>query len=330
MPEPATGSAPLGRPLLGRRVLVTGAGGQLGGYLLPALTAAGATVIGHGARPHHGVDLVVDITDRRSIEAVLRDAAPDAVVHAAAYTDVDGAERDPTLAAAVNAEGSANVAAAAKVVGAYLLALSTDFVFAGDGGAPYAESAPPHPLSVYGRTKLAGEQAVLAAAPAFAVARTAWLYGGPGKHFPRTVLSVLRDRGSMEVVDDEAGSPTWAADLAAGLVALVAARGAGVFHLANEGRATRRELAREVAIIAGFAADAVRPITTREFLRRYPLPARRPADSTLANTRAAGLGIRLRPWREAIRAYVPRLAVEFGLPPDPAPAETDEPALSRP
>jgi len=297
----------------GQRVVVTGAGGQLGGYLRQALTTAGAGVIGLDARPGHGVDRILDITDPAASAAVLGEVRPDAVIHAAAYTDVDGAERTPEPAEAVNAAGSANVAAAARRAGAYLVAVGTDFVFAGDGGAPYAEDAPPAPLSVYGRTKLAGDRAVLAADPGFAVARTAWLYGGPGKHFPRTVLTVLRDRGAIEVVDDEAGSPTWAGDLAEALVGLVAARGAGIFHLANEGRATRWELAREVAAVAGLAPELVRPVSTPEFLAKYPLPARRPGDSTLANRRAAALGIRLRPWREAVAAYVPRLAAELGL-----------------
>ena len=304
-------------PLVGQRVLVTGAGGQLGGYLRPALLAAGAEVVGLGARRGPGVDLHGDITDAAGIAAAVRDARPAAIVHAAAYTDVDGCERDPARADAVNAAGAAHVAAAARATGAYLLAVGTDFVFAGDGGAPYAEDAPTAPISTYGRSKLAGERAVLGANPAFAVARTAWLYGGPAKHFPRTVLTVLRARGTIEVVADEAGSPTFAGDLADALVALLVARGAGRFHLTNAGRATRFELAQAVAAAAGFDPAAVRPTTTADFLARYPLPARRPPESTLTNTRAAGLGVRLRPWQDAVAAYAPLLAAELGLGPTP-------------
>jgi dTDP-4-dehydrorhamnose reductase len=234
------------------------------------------------------------------------------VIHAAAYTDVDGCEREPARAEAVNAAGSRHVAAAARAVGAYLVAVGTDYVFPGDG-APYAEDAPPRPLSIYGQTKLAGECAVLAADPTFAIARTAWLYGGPGKHFPRTVLTLLTTRGAMEAVADEAGSPTYASDLAEGLIALVAARGAGIFHLVNAGRATRCELARAVAAAAGFDPDVVAPTTSAAFLARHPLPARRPADATLTNTRAAMLGIALRPWAEAVGDYVPHLAQELGI-----------------
>ena len=299
--------------LSGQRILVTGAGGQLGGYLLGALAAADAIPIGLGARPGPGVDAVADITDpvatRRQLEAI----APFAIIHAAAYTDVDGAERDPGWAEAVNGAGSRHVANAARDLGAHLLAVGTDYVFAGDGGAPYAEDAPTNPLSAYGRSKLAGERAVLEADPAFAVVRTSWLYGGAGKHFPRTVLTFLRDRGAIDVVDDEMGSPTFASDLAGAVVRLLAIRAAGLFHLANEGRATRYQLARAVAARAGLDPDRVRPTTTAAFLAKYPLPARRPADSSLINTRAAALGLRLRPWRTAVDAYVPRLAAELNI-----------------
>ncbi len=314
------GVAPVGTSAVeGQRVLVTGAGGQLGGYLLRALAEAGATVFGLGAHSGPGVDLVADIADQSAIRDALVTAAPDAVVHAAAYTDVDGAERDPARADAVNNLGARHVAAASQEANAYLVAVGTDFVFAGDGGAPYDEDAPPAPLSVYGRSKLAGERAVLETDPRFAVARTAWLYGGPGKHFPRTVLTVLRDRGAIEVVDDESGSPTFAGDLAEALVALVAVGAAGLFHLANEGRTTRYALARCAAAAAGLDPGAVRPTTTAAFLAKYPLPATRPADSTLANRRAAALGIRLRPWSDALTAYAPALAAELGIDPPSGP-----------
>jgi dTDP-4-dehydrorhamnose reductase len=143
------------------------------------------------------------------------------------------------------------------------------------------------------------------------VARTAWLYGGAGKHFPRTALTVLRDRGGIEVVDDEFGSPTYAGDLAEALVNLAIRRGEGIFHLVNEGRTSRFALARETARIAGFDPVQVRPISTEAFLERFPLPARRPADSTLSNLRAAALGIRLRDWGEALAEYAPVLATEL-------------------
>jgi dTDP-4-dehydrorhamnose reductase len=270
-------------------------------------------VIGLGTRPTDGIDVTADITDASAVKRALAGARPDSVIHAAAYTDVDGCERDPARAEAVNAEGSRHVAAAAKAAGAYLIAVGTDFIFPGDGDAPYAEDATPRPLSVYGRSKLAGEEAVLAIDPGFAVARTAWLYGGQGKHFPRTVVTLLRDRGTMEVVNDEVGNPTFAGDLAAALVSLLAVRSAGAFHLVNSGSATRFALAQAVAQAAGFDPGLIVPTTTAAFLAKYPLPARRPADSTLANCRGAALGVTLRPWSDAVADYAPRLAAELDL-----------------
>lgn len=292
------------------RVLVTGAGGQLGGYLRPRLAAAGYEVVaaGHSAGP--GVDLVADITDRDQVAAALSTTRPEVVIHAAAWTDVDGCERDPGRADLVNHHGSANIAAVAAGIGAWVLGISTDFVFAGDGGAPYGEDAPATPLSAYGASKLAGEGVLREADPSFSVARTAWLYGGPGKHFPRTVLTVLAQRGGIEVVDDEIGSPTFAGDLADAIVALLPFRPAGVLHLVNAGSASRYELARHVARVADQDPDRIRPISTEEFLATYPLPARRPANSTLGNTRAAALGVRLPSWEDAVNRYVPTLATE--------------------
>jgi dTDP-4-dehydrorhamnose reductase len=306
--------------LRGQRVAVTGAAGQVGEYLCWALEAAGADVWRLGHHPGAGVDTAFDLTKAEAVRDRILRCKPDAIIHAAAYTDVDGAERDPQLAMAVNGAGSAHVAAAAKEVGAYLVGVGTDFVFPGSGGAPYGEDAATDPVNAYGRSKLAGEQAILAADPSFAVARTAWVYGGPSRHFPRTLLRVLRDRGVIEVVDDETSSPTYASDLAEALVALTIARGAGVFHLVNEGAATRYALAREVARAAGLDPEVVKATTTADFLRKTPLPARRPPNSALRNERAAALGIRLRPWQEAVAAYVPKLAKEMRIAPAPAAA----------
>jgi dTDP-4-dehydrorhamnose reductase len=297
--------------LAGQRVVVTGAGGQLGRLLVPAGRRSGATVIAFGSRPDAGIDVAVDLAERAATMDALRVAKPDVVIHAAACTDVDGIEREPRRAEHSNARATQNVVDATRDAGAYLVAVSTDMVFPGDGGAPYAEDAPTAPISAYGWSKLMAEQTVLEAASGFAVARTAWLYGGAGKHFPRTVLTVLRDRGGMEIVDDEFGSPTYAGDLAEALIQLAIQRGEGTFHLVNEGRASRFTLARETARIAGFDPEHVRPISTKAFLERFPLPARRPADSTLRNLRAAALGITLRDWREAVREYVPALAAEL-------------------
>ena len=298
--------------LAGQRAIVTGAGGQLGKYLVPALRASGADVVAFGSRPAEGIDVALDLADEAATAREVDRARPDLVIHAAACTDVDGIERSPERGERSNVQATGSVARAANSVGAYLLAVSTDMVFAGDGGAPYEEDAPPNPISAYGRSKLQAEAIVLAAGDGNAVARTAWLYGGGGKHFPRTVLTVLRDRGGIEVVADELGSPTFAGDLSMALAAMAALRGSGMFHLVNAGRASRFEQARETARLTGFDPVTVRPVTTEAFLARFPLPARRPADSELRNVRAAGLGIEMRDWREALAAYAPVLAADVG------------------
>ena len=295
----------------GQRVVITGAAGQLGRFLVPAARRAGATVIAFGSRSGDGIDVVIDLAEREAVTQALQDVEPDVVIHAAACTDVDGIEREPWRGERSNGRATRNVADAAKAAGAYVIAVSTDMVFHGDGGAPYDEAAPTAPVSEYGRSKLMAEHAVLDASSRFAVARTAWLYGGAGKHFPRTVLTVLRDQGRMEVVDDEFGSPTFAGDLADALVQLAVRRGEGIFHLVNAGRASRFTLAREAARLAGLNPEHVAPVSTETFLTRFPLPARRPADSTLRNLRATALGIELRDWREAMAEYVPVLSREL-------------------
>jgi dTDP-4-dehydrorhamnose reductase len=296
---------------LRERVLVTGAGGQLGRYLRVSLEHAGYQVIGLGSREGIGVDVVADIRDYPALASVFGEASPLVVIHGAAYTDVDGCERDPELASAVNGQGAANMAALATDAGIWMLGVGTDFVFSGAGGAPYSERAKTDPISVYGSSKLAGEQATLNADASFAVARTSWVYGGAGKHFPRTVLNVVKQRGEMEVVDDEVGGPTYAGDLADAIVSLVPHRAAGIFHLSNEGSVSRFELARAVVNAAGGDPEVIHPTTTEAFLAKYPLPARRPANSTMTNNRAAELGVRLPPWEDAVTRYVPRLAAEL-------------------
>ncbi|MGC4106364.1 MAG: dTDP-4-dehydrorhamnose reductase [Thermomicrobiales bacterium] len=298
---------------LRERVLVTGAGGQLGTELRRVLTAAGYGVVGIGSTPRPGVDLVVDLQDRAAVAHAVGEIAPLAVIHAAAYTDVDGCERDPARADAVNHRASADLAELASDAGIWMLAVGTDFVFPGDGGAPYAEDAPTRPLSVYGASKLAGEQAVLAADAMFAVARTAWVFGGAGKHFPRTVLNVVAQRGGMEVVEDEVGGPTYAPDLADALVRVLPHRPSGLLHLTNAGSVSRFGLAQAVVAAAGGDPAVIQPTTTSAFLAKYPLPATRPANSTLANTRAAAIGVTLPPWEDAVRRYAPILAAETGF-----------------
>ncbi len=278
------------------RIAVTGAGGQLGCELARALAAHEAILLDRVA---------LDVTDATAVEGVLRSAAPDAIIHAAAWTDVDGCERDPDRANTINAVGTANVARAAG--DACVVLVSSDYVFDGTHTSPYTEADEPNPLQVYGRTKLEAEREVRASAR-WAIARSAVVYGAtygdgttPAKNFIRSVLDGLAN-GPVDVVDDQVGSPTSAHDLADALVALVEAGAEGVFHVVNDGAVSRFELARTAAAIAGFDEDRVRPTTTAATPRAAP----RPPYAPLRGEAWVKAGFEpLAPWEDALRRALP-------------------------
>lgn len=270
------------------RILVTGAAGMLGQDLVPYLSERHDVV---------GIDMEVDVTDPRAIGDRVREIAPEAILHLAAWTDVDGAEDREDAAEAVNAQGSGNVAAAAAEIGAALVVPSTDYVFDGLAGRAYTEDDATTPVGAYGRTKLGGELAALGAHPGGTrIARTAWLYGAAGKNFVDTMLRLASDRDEVSVVDDQEGSPTWTRDLCPALEALLG-QPPGIYHTAGGGSVTWAGFARAVFEEAGVECR-VRPITTAELGR----PAPRPVFSPLAVTRPGAP--RLRPWREALRDYI--------------------------
>lgn len=281
------------------RWLVTGARGQLGTALVGWLRDRDEPVAGHDAR--------LDVTDAAAVEAALDGAPggpPDWVVNAAAFTHVDRCESEPERADAVNARAPAHLAQACRQRGAGLVHVSTDYVFAGDADRPYTEDDPTGPRSVYGRTKLAGERAVLAADPGFLVVRTSWVFGR-GRNFVASVLAQARERAgrpgaALRVVDDQHGRPTRAADLARGLVGLVEAGGRGLYHLANQGEATWWDVARAALDHAGLEGVPVERIRTGDL----DLPAPRPRYSVLDCGKAAALGVRLPHWREALAAHL--------------------------
>src|SRR3954454_20906661 len=221
-----------------------------------------------------GIDLVDgDLTDFDVAQELVERAAPEAVVHCAAFVDVDGAEADEPLAHAVNVDASANVAAAAATLGARIVAVSTDYVFDGTlTGRPYVESDPTAPIGAYGRTKRAGEEAVIGHNPDHAIARTAWLFGGGGKSFPDTMLKLAADRDAVAVVTDQVGSPTWTGHLSPALLDLAAQPETGVFHTAGGGQCSWHELTVELYRVAGVAC-AVNETTAAEFRRPAPRPA---------------------------------------------------------
>jgi dTDP-4-dehydrorhamnose reductase len=268
------------------RLLVCGADGMLGRRVV-----AEGRARGHEVR---GTDLPeLDLTDAAATQRFFADVAPDAVVNCAAFTDVDRAETDEQLALRINRDTAASAAAAAP----YLVHVSTDYVFAGDASTPYVESHTPDPRTAYGRTKLAGEEAVRTAGEHHAIVRTAWLYGAGGKNFVDTILRLAAERDELKVVDDQVGSPTWTGHLAPALVDLAERGGAGVFHATNEGQCSWHALAVEALDRAGVDCRVL-PVTTDEF----PRPAPRPAYSVLATEREDGLT--LPPWQEGVTRHL--------------------------
>ncbi len=287
------------------RWLVVGAGGQLGTDILRVLERGGERDVVGLTR----ADL--DVADRTAVDKALAAHAPSVVVNAAAYTAVDAAETDEAAAAAANTAAPGFLAEACAQSGARLVHLSTDYVFAGDGTQPYDEDDPTGPRSVYGRTKLAGEKAVLHALPSAYVVRTAWVYGAAGSNFVKTMAKLERTHETLSVVDDQRGSPTWSFDLATGVVALArSGASGGVYHCTNSGETTWCGFARAIFEELGADPARVAPTTTEAF----PRPAPRPAYSVLANRRWEQAGLPAMPhWRDALhRAFAAEAALRIG------------------
>jgi dTDP-4-dehydrorhamnose reductase len=275
------------------RIFITGCKGQLGRALYEALTEHVLA----------GCDLPeLDITDREAINAAIASFTPDVVIHAAAWTDVDGCAHDPGAAYRINAMGTQNVALTCAACNAAMVYISTNEVFDGAAAEPYREWDAPHPINPYGRSKAAGEWFVRHLLTRFYIARTAWLYAAGGRNFsnPHRIIQLADERGALRVVTDEIGNPTYAPDLAAAIAALVHTQSYGVYHLTNAGYCSRYDFVREVLHISGRGHVPVEPISLDDFQRASTPPRFAP----LANTAAAALGIKLRPWQEALTEFL--------------------------
>ena len=272
------------------RLVVTGAGGMLGRDVVRVACGAGHDVTAL-ARTQ------LDITDADATTEAVVQAAPDVVMNCAAWTDVDAAEAQEAAALAVNGTGAGNVAGAAALAGAAIVHVSTDYVFDGTKRTPYVESDPTGPIGAYGRTKLAGEQAVAAAGGRHAIVRTAWLFGLGGPNFVDTMLRLGRERDEVSVVTDQIGCPTWTGHLAGALVSIAERGTTGILHGAGSGSCSWFAFAREIFDLAGVACT-VNATTTEAF----PRPAPRPAWSVLATERIDAPT--LPPWREGLSGYL--------------------------
>jgi dTDP-4-dehydrorhamnose reductase len=274
------------------RVLLAGAGGQLGLELAGIIPERGHEVVALGRQG-------LDVSDPGAVGDAIDEHEPETVINASAYTNVDGCEEETDLAYSVNALGPRNLAQACERRGCELLHVSTNYVFDGRNGRPYEPFDPPNPISAYGRTKLAGEEYVMRLMNRWYVVRSAGVYGR-GHNFVRTMLRVAEKRDSLKVKDDEFISPTYARDLADGIVGVVEDGRYGLYHLTNAGSCSWYEFTREIFRLAGVETEVV-PIPGSE----YPLPAARPANGVLSPLGSPGL----RHWREALADYLEREAV---------------------
>jgi len=268
------------------RILITGAGGQLGTDLVRIAAGPGREVLG-------ATRARLDVADRDAVLSSVLGYRPDLVIHAAAWTAVDACESDPDRAWRVNALGCRYTAEAARLAGAHLVSVSTDFVFDGTSPKAYTEWDRPHPLSVYGKSKLGGEGEVRAILPGATIVRTSWLCGPHGANILKTILRLAGAGGPLHFVDDQKGCPTFTEDLAGMLLHLGISRRPGVFHVTNQGATSWFDFAREILTAAGLDVSMVRPISSAEL--DPPRPAPRPANSVLDNAALRLGGITLLP-----------------------------------
>lgn len=289
------------------KVLVTGAGGMLGTDVCEALVGRGHHVVKTGRVERDGY-VSLDITDTGETVGVVRREAPDAIIHCAAWTDVDGAERTPDPAYRVNALGSWNLAHAAGETGAWLIGVSTDFVFDGGKNAPYTEFDTTNPIGAYGASKEAGEVLIRGTLPGrHMIARTSWLFGVHGKNFPYTIRRLAQKLPEVPVVSDQIGSPTHTRDLARKLVDLAESPLPGTYHVSSAGQCSWFEFAQAIVEASGYDTPVV-PISAQTYAEKFNSPTKRPAYSVMDHLALRMRGMDDLPhWRDALTDFMRRV-----------------------
>lgn len=274
------------------KILITGSNGMLGHDLIEALKDNHELVL--------TTSRTLDITDKEQVFDFISQNKPDIVINSAAYTDVDGCEQNQDLAYSVNGEGVKNLAFACREADSALLHISTDYIFNGENTRPWVEDDEIGPISVYGKSKLKGEQAILEILDKFFIVRTAWLYGVNGRNFPKTMLELAENHSQITVVYDEVGTPTYTPDLAKAISQLIETEHYGIYHITNSGSCSWCEFARYIFEVAGKDVEVI-PVTAAEFAR----PAPRPHYSVLENRNWIEKGFEpLRSYKEAIKEYI--------------------------
>jgi dTDP-4-dehydrorhamnose reductase len=279
-----------------KRILVIGSKGMLGRDLVEVLRSS------LRSDKVFGWDIdEIDITEENKTVTKIESLQPGIVINVAAYTDVDGCELHEKKAFAINAEGMKHVALGAGRCGGRVIYLSTDYIFDGKKGKPYFEDDPPHPLNVYGRSKLKGEQYVQELTKDALVIRTQWLYGKYGNNFVASILRQAREKKVLSVVDDQIGSPTYTVDLSKAISLLVRREARGIFHVANSNFCTWYDYAQRILALSGVRGIKVLPISSKELSRPAPRPSYSVLDTQKLKREA---GMTLRPWFEALKDYL--------------------------
>lgn len=297
---------------MANRILVTGANGQLGSEIRHAATRGNDSYIFTDVVMAEGVATTyLDITDREAVRTFVTENDINIIINCAAYTNVDRAEEDQERAMLLNATAPENLAQAMKEVEGLLIHISTDYVFGGDGDKPYTEEQPTAPKSVYGTTKLRGEEAIISVGCRHIIIRTAWLYSTYGNNFLKTMLRLTSEREMISVVDDQIGTPTYAADLATTIVAIIesakAEHNVGIYHFSNEGVCSWYDFAREIAHVAGNTHCEICPCLSSE----YPSKVSRPAYSVLdKNKIKRTFGTTIPHWTESVERCINKLISE--------------------
>ena len=275
------------------KVLVTGVKGQLGYDVVNELKKRNIEAV--------GVDIdEMDITDASSVDKVIKEASPDAVIHCAAYTAVDAAEDNVDICRKVNKDGTQNIANVCKELDIKMIYISTDYVFDGEGTRPWEPDDKPDPLNIYGLTKYEGEVAVTSTLSKYFIVRIAWVFGVNGKNFIKTMLNLAKTHDSLTVVNDQFGSPTYTYDLARLLVDMVLTDKYGIYHATNEGIITWYDFACEIFKTAGLNVK-VSPVPASE----YPAKAKRPSNSRMSKQKLVDNGFELLPtWQDALERYI--------------------------
>lgn len=277
------------------KILVTGSDGQLGKALREVLGKKDCFFMTRKE---------FDIRDKKETVYQITSKRPQIVIHTAAYTDVDGCEKNKELAFLVNVKGTENVASSCKKIGSAMIYLSTDYIFDGKKKSPYLEEDKPNPLNFYGKTKWQGEE-IVRKLPEFLIIRTAWMFG-QGKNFVQTILNLAKEKKEIKVVNDQIGCPTSAQDLAKAIYKLIQKsnlKSQNLFHMTNSGQCSWYEFAQEIVKLKGLKTKIL-PITSEDWQRIKPDSAKRPKYSVLSNKKINSLGIKLRPWQEALKDYL--------------------------